>query len=102
MRSVQIPVKACPWCREIPSFSFGLDKETWLPRVKCMNEKCNVQPEGKYVPIRKSQKLTYAITKCKIQEAIAHWNEGLDMPYEKAFVVDYQKIMEYGRAIRTS
>lgn len=70
------------------------NKDTWLPLVKCSNPKCFVNPKGKYVPIRNSQKEDVSIIKTKVEKSLAYWNDG-DLGFiGEGFQLDYEKIVE--------
>lgn len=87
------PIKTCPWCGETGKFSMDtpLD-ETWMPRIKCKNFKCEVQPQTKYIPIRKAQRSNPQVLKEKIETVIKKWNDGNCGFINEGFELDFERI----------
>ena len=96
-REIQYPIKVCPWCYQTPSFDFALDDDTWLLKIKCRNEICKVNPQSKYVPVRKTQKSEYPKLRQKIELCFMNWNDSLGTKAKDAFNIDYPKILAHGR-----
>lgn len=68
--------------------------KTWLPRIKCGNFQCNVKPQTKYIPIRKSQREKIAVIREKIEKVIKLWNDGNLIFKNEGFELDYEKIVQ--------
>ena len=87
------PVKACPWCGKTGSFYMLTPQDkTWLARIKCKNYACPVQPEGKYVPIRKSQRGKKEVLREKVVRCLEKWNSGNLLYNNEGFGLDFEKI----------
>jgi hypothetical protein len=96
-----VAVCPCPWCRKTPVFQmYMIKEETWTPNLKCINEKCLVQPISKYIPIRKKQKYSSVIIGVKIKNMIKQWNQENPYPAYEGLVFDFDKVAEEERKRR--
>lgn len=91
------PVKPCPWCKRTATFYMfygakGRLEETFMPKIKCMNGLCTVQPESKPIPIRKKQRFDVDILKIKIEKAIINWNAGNPQVATEGIKLDFEAI----------
>jgi hypothetical protein len=87
-------IKPCPWCKKTPTFYMILDRDTWLPQLKCLNGACDVQPFSKYIPIRKDQKYSAPIIHVKIQDMIKKWNDNNPMTATEGIEFNFQEIAD--------
>ena len=88
------PIRPCPWCKYTPKFIMYLDKPTWLPRFRCISECCTVNPESKYVPIRKTSKTCPIRLQEKIEKLIYMWNQNNPIPAREGVEFDFEKIIQ--------
>jgi hypothetical protein len=95
MTEVIYPLKSCPWCNKTANFHMDCSPDqTWIPKILCKNSNCQVNPQTKYIPIRKKQRENPIIIKEKIERLIKIWNDGnLDFNNE-GFKIDYEKIVK--------
>jgi len=89
------PVKCCPWCGVTGSFFMATPlNETWLPQIKCINDKCFVKPQTRYCPIRKDQRYSVAIIYAKVNIVVNYWNSG-EMCYKnEGFTIDFDELVK--------
>ena len=86
----------CPWCKKTPSLNFYFVQGTWLPKIRCDNSICPVQPESKSFPIRKTCKVSYERLVEKMDALFKSWNTFNPLvPYEGK-EIDFNKIIEEG------
>lgn len=80
-------IKPCPWCKYTGRFILDVNRETWLPQVKCLTPQCQMKPGGRYQAIRKTSKKDILRFKEKVFKAISYWNENNPIPpYEKTII----------------
>lgn len=68
-------------------------ENTFLPYVRCVFDKCKVNPKSKYISIRKEQRFNISSLHDKISRAIANWNDSNSMIATEGVKLNFSNIL---------